>query len=220
MKILRRKNNTYHASSISFIDMLFNINMLFVLLFIGAFLLINPQAKKKDIESKAEMLVILTWPDNSPHDIDLWLKTPDDIIGYPHRENTYVHLERDDLGITNNFVPGKSKDQAEISARREVIVFRGKRDGRYVANVHFFMAKQKDGSVGWDGVPVPVTVELIQVNPTYEILSKKDIILTDPGQEETAFSFIISDDKVTEIDKNADEKIRSHYQDYVSGEHP
>ena len=172
----RRRKHQYFGSNIAFLDLLFNINMLFVLLFFAAIMLMNPDAKRKDIETKADMMVVMTWPDNSPHDIDVWIKTPEnDIIGYPHRENSYLHLERDDTGASSNFIPnGEAK--VEISARREVITFRGKANGRYVVNVNFYSAKDKMGNIQYKDVdPVPVHIELIQINPSYKILTKKDV---------------------------------------------
>lgn len=191
----------YHGSNISFIDMLFNIIIVFVLLFFIAVMLMNPVSKKEDIASKADLMITMTWPDNNPHDVDLWVKPPNGTaIFYNHRENSYVFLDRDDLGISNNFVM-KDGVRVPLSARREVMSFRGKESGRYVANVHFYLSKTPDGAKAdtYDGTPIPVTVELIQINPVYKILAKKEIVLTKVKEERTAFSFIIRDDTVSEI---------------------
>jgi cbb3-type cytochrome oxidase subunit 3 len=196
----------YHGSNISFIDMLFNILLAFVLLFFAVVLFINPPAKKKDIEAKADIIITMSWPDMSPHDIDLWVRPPDgNNIGFTHKENSYLFLERDDLGISNNFVI-KDGQKISLSPRREVVTFRGVMPGRYVVNTHFYMAKTTNGISGtFDGVPVPVVVELIQINPSYKILTRKEIILENPKEEKTAFSFIIRDDLVTDIDTETEE---------------
>ena len=65
-----------YVSSTAFIDLLFNIVIGVAFLFILAFLLINPVAKKQDIESKADYLIILTWDVESQDDIDLWVRDP------------------------------------------------------------------------------------------------------------------------------------------------
>ena len=49
------------SSAIGFTDMLFNILVGFSFLFIVAFLLIRPDAKKEDFERKAEYVIVLEW---------------------------------------------------------------------------------------------------------------------------------------------------------------
>lgn len=173
----------------------------------------NPDSKKKDIESKADLMIVLTWPDNSPHDIDLWLKTPDTMIGYPHRENSYAHLEQDNLGMTNNFIM-RDNERIEIPSRREVITFRGTPNGRYVVNVHFFAAY---GPEAGHGPTIPVTVELVQINPAYRVLVKKDLILETVKQEKTAFSFVINNNDIDDIDNDLDEPFLSTYSSLTDG---
>lgn len=205
----------YHGSNISFIDMLFNIIIVFVLLFFVTVMLMNPQSKKEDIESKADILITMTWPDLNPHDIDLWIKPPNgSAISYNHRENSYVFLDRDDLGISNNFMI-KDGEKIVLAPRREVVSFRGKQSGRYVANVHFFLSKTPEGAGlipgTYDGTPVPVVVELVQINPVYKILAKKEISLTKVKEERTAFSFIIRDEIVADIEIDIEEPFIQNY---------
>ena len=58
-------------STIGFIDLLFNILLGFAFLFIIAFLLIKPEAKKHDFERRAEFVVVLEWDHDASDDIDL-----------------------------------------------------------------------------------------------------------------------------------------------------
>ena len=69
------KRHRSYGSQVAFIDLLFNTLVGFVFLFILAFILINPIAKKSDIEVVAEFIVKINWPDASPDDIDLWMTT-------------------------------------------------------------------------------------------------------------------------------------------------
>lgn len=207
MKIGR--GSQYYGSNISFIDMLFNIIMLFVLLFFAAIMLINPDTKKNDIEAKAEMIITMSWPDNSPHDIDLWVNPPDKSpIGYSHSGNTYLFLERDDLGSSNNFIIKDGK-RVQIPTRREVMTFRGLPDGRFVVNVFFYSAKSsatgKTDSFD-EKNPLPIVVEMIQINPKYKVMIRKEVRLARIKEEATAFSFIIKDGEITDIDTSTDEK--------------
>jgi hypothetical protein len=197
-----KSNEQYHGSNITFIDMLFNILLVFALLLFWAITFMNVPAKKRDIEAKAELIVTMNWPDNSPHDIDMWIKVPEGMhIGYNHKENTYLFLERDDLGANNNFTI-KDGEKVVLPFRREVATFRGTPPGRYVVNSQFYLAKKMDGSplsAEYEGPPIPVELELIQLNPVYKILAKKTIHLSHQKDEKTAFSFIVRGDLVIDI---------------------
>ena len=78
-----------YKSTIGFTDMLFNILVGFAFLFIVAFLLIKPEAKKQDFERKAEFVVVMEWDHDQPDDIDLYVAAP---------TNSTVHFR---LPITN-----------------------------------------------------------------------------------------------------------------------
>ena len=54
-------NDPRYRSSFGFIDLLFNMLIGFVFLFMLAFLLINPVAKKETIKPKAEYFIELEW---------------------------------------------------------------------------------------------------------------------------------------------------------------
>ena len=72
-----RRTNSNQA----FVDMLYNKLIQFFVLFILAFILINPIAKEADIESKAEIIVTIDW-DEGDHDVDLWCKNPKGKTGH------------------------------------------------------------------------------------------------------------------------------------------
>jgi hypothetical protein len=188
--------------------MLFNIIIVFALIFFAAVLLMNEPTKKKDTEAKADMIVTMSWPDLSPHDVDLWIKAPDGApIYYSHKENSYLFLDRDDLGVSNNYIV-KDGEKIQLSVRREVASFRGMAPGRFVVNSMFYAAKKIDGTVEVDKSviePIPVVLELIQINPVYKILARKEMILTEVKEQKTAFSFIIRDGLITDIDTETEE---------------
>ena len=60
-----------YKSTIGFTDMLFNILLGFAFLFIIAFLLIKPEAKKEDFNRRAEFVVVMEWDEDAHGDIDL-----------------------------------------------------------------------------------------------------------------------------------------------------
>ena len=69
-------NNEKYKSTIGFTDLLFNILVGFAFLFIIAFLLIKPEAKKKDFDRNAEFVVIMEWDKEAKGDIDLYVEDP------------------------------------------------------------------------------------------------------------------------------------------------
>ena len=71
--MIRKRPKSYHSNT-SFLDILFNTLVGFVLLFIIAFLLISPVKKKKEIEQKAEYVITVTWPGELSDDVDSWLR--------------------------------------------------------------------------------------------------------------------------------------------------
>ena len=61
-----------YNSNLAFVDLLFNLILGFVFLFIISFILINDPEKKESIEQKAEYMIILSWDDDLNNDIDLF----------------------------------------------------------------------------------------------------------------------------------------------------
>ena len=56
-----RRHRSY-GSQVAFIDLLFNTLVGFVFLFVMAFILINPVAKKSNVELNAEFIITMKWP--------------------------------------------------------------------------------------------------------------------------------------------------------------
>jgi hypothetical protein len=73
-----KRSRTIIGSNLSFNDLLFNVLVGFVMLFVIAFLLINPITKKSDIPIKAEFLIIMHWPNALADDLDLWVQRDSD----------------------------------------------------------------------------------------------------------------------------------------------
>ena len=198
-------NNEKYKSTIGFTDLLFNILVGFAFLFIIAFLLIKPEAKKEDFERKAEFIVTLEWDHDAPDDIDLYVQDPQGgIVSYRHPTIHFMHLDKDDLGSVNDTVMINGR-RTTISLNREVVSIRGFARGEYIVNAHYYSNRRfLDGdtlddnkiiSVGKkrkDGA-LTVKVEVIKVNP-YAILWVGDHIFDHKGQEETFVRFRLDED--------------------------
>ena len=180
-----------YGSSVAFTDLLFNIVVGLAFLFLLAFILMNPIAKDKDIEEKSDFIIILTWDDESGDDIDLWLRDPlGNILSVKNREDALMHLDRDDLGLSNDKVMLPDGDYVYVYRNKEVASLRGTHEGEYLVNVHVYNKKPgKDSSMK----PSNIRVELIKLNP-YKEVTQAEFIAIKRGQEFTAFHFTLDED--------------------------
>ena len=170
-----------YGSNLSFNDVLFNVLLGFVVLFVLALLLINPITKKSDIPAKAEIMIIVEWDDESCDDIDTWVKGP--LMGAPisfqNKHSGMMHLDRDDLGRTSDtmIIDG---EKIVIKVNREVVTMRGIVAGDYYINIHVY--NKATGSE-----VTKYTVTLLDVNPYKEVyviqgeVTKRGDIVRLPG---------------------------------------
>ena len=167
---------------------------MFVFLFVIAFINIHPPLSKK-VNPKAELLITLTWPDKSDHDVDLWLLPPNgQPVGYANKQNGVIFLDRDDRGTVNDIVDTPTGKKI-ISFNQEIITFRGLPPGDYVVNVHLYKTNRSP-------LPVPCVVKMVKINPEFHIIVMSEISLHQQGEERTAFRFTIEDNgNVTDIDQ-------------------
>src|SRR5918995_519718 len=90
---------------VGFTDLLFNALLGFVVMFVLAYLMINPIARSGAVDPKAEFLITLTWPDGRKEDVDLYIEDPaGNLVWFREREAGLMHLDRDDLGLRNDVI--------------------------------------------------------------------------------------------------------------------
>ena len=147
---------------VGFTDLLFNALLGFVVMFVLAFILINPIARTGAVDPKAEFLITLAWPEGRAEDVDLYVRDPaGNLVWFRQREAGLMHLDRDDLGQHNDYV--------EVAGRKivnplnqEIVSVRGLVPGEFVVNVHLY---REHG-----GEPVPATVKVEKLNPKVELV--------------------------------------------------
>jgi len=179
----------HYKSSLAFTDLLFNVLIGFAFMFIIAFLLINPVEKDAEVEAKAEFMIIMEWDDQSAYDIDLWMMDPvGNIVGFPNMNAGLLHLDKDDLGQSNDTVILADGSTKIIYLNREVMTIRGIVSGEYVVNNHLYSMKGQAAKG-----PMDVTTRVIKLNPYMEVHTG---IVTLPvhGAEETVIRFTIGRD--------------------------
>jgi len=162
-------NKLKYKSSIGFTDLLFNLVIGFVYLFVIAFILINPVAKKGDVIKKAEYMVVIEWNHDYNDDVDLWMKDPaGNVVSFLRKSQGLMHLEKDDLGYSNDVYVKSNKEQI-IHLNREVLTLRGTVEGEYQVMAHVYNRKftKRDGEVRQD-LPGIIEVTVIKINPYVE----------------------------------------------------
>ena len=182
-------DTTRYKSTFGFVDLLFNLLVGFTFLFVLAFILINPIAKKDILDPKAEFLIVMTWDDQSKNDIDTWIKdNQGNVVSFRLKDIALVNLDRDDRGIVNDLYQyggdagtTQRRQKEEVQVNREVVSIRSKTPRTFVVTSHYY--HYHSGEVNREDV----TLELIRVNP-YEILQRKTVNLG-PRQEKHIFKF-------------------------------
>ena len=198
-------SNARFKSSLGFIDLLFNILLGFAFLFIIAFLLIKPEAKKKDFDRRAEFVIILEWDHDAPDDLDLYVQDPtNDKVSFRLPIANYMHLDKDDLGVRNDTIINADGTTSTVKINREVVTIRGIIAGEYIINAHYYSTRVYSGSqlepdertVDYRNKPqrdLTVKIELHKVTP-YSVLWAGEKKFTHRGQEETFLRFRLDTD--------------------------
>jgi hypothetical protein len=170
--------------------MLFKALQVIAFLFFIALLTMNPEAKTGKIDSKAEFIVTMNWPDNHPDDIDLYVEDPlGNIAWYHQREAGFLVLDRDDRGALNDSLIVNGK-KISSPIRQEIVSVRGIVPGEYTVNIHYYLKYFPNTPT----VPVPIMVKVEKLNPEVEIVYADTTTLEHPGQEKTALLFRVAED--------------------------
>ena len=161
--------------------MLFKALQVIAFLFFIALLAISPDSKDGKIDSKAEFIITLDWPDNHPDDLDLFVQDPiGNIAWYRHREAGFLTLDRDDRGGANDFILVNGR-KLPSPIREEIVTVRGIVAGEYTVNVSHFAATT--------GQPVAATVKVQKLNPTAQVVFDDKVVVDHTGDEKTAVRF-------------------------------
>ena len=172
--------------------MLFKALQVVAFLFFIALLVINPEAKQGKIDTKADFIITMTWPDSHPDDVDLYAEDPlGNIVWYHVREAGFMVLDRDDRGGLNNSIVVDGKRMSS-PIRQETVSIRGIIAGEYTVNVNHYLATTN--------APVPVSVKVEKVNPTVEVVHYDTFMVDHAGQEKTAVRFrVVDSGRVTDV---------------------
>jgi hypothetical protein len=177
-----------------FTDLLFNALLGFAFMFAIAFMLINSSEEEGNINTKAEVLISVQWPNEHPDDVDTVVEDPQGkLVWYHNRDSGLMHLDRDDRGNLADNINIKG-DVVSSPINQETVTVRGLQSGEYVINLLHYKSNFKE--------PLPVTVKVEKLNPTVELIYYGQHFLNGVGDEITALRFLVNGDKeVAEINQ-------------------
>ena len=170
-----------------FTDLLFNALLGFAFMFAIAFMLINSSEESGKIESKAEVLISVSWADSHPDDADAIVEDPQGgLVWYHNRDSGLMHLDRDDRGI---FADKMNVNGAAISnpINQEIVTVRKLQPGEYVVNLLHYKANYPE--------PLEVDVKVEKLNPEVELIYYGTHNLQGVGDERTAVRFTVDGNK-------------------------
>jgi hypothetical protein len=174
-----------YYSGTSFLDLLFNCLLVFVLLFTLAVIKMNAEQRKDAIAPKAEFVIMVTWPDECPDDVDTWLEDPvGNVAWFRHKAVGMMHLDRDDLGKQNDTIELPDGTSTISPYNQEVSTIRGAIPGEWTLNVHMYRKRTEK--------PTPVSVSVQKLNPTVSIVVQKEIVMARDWEEVTIARFEMS----------------------------
>ena len=171
----------------AFTDLLFNSLLGFAFMFAIAFMLISDPSDGGKIDSKAEILISVRWPDQHTDDVAAIVESPQGgIVWYKNRDTGLMHLHRDDRGI---FADKMNVDGAMISnpINQETVTVRALQSGEYVVNLLHYQANYDK--------PLTVDVKVEKLNPEVELVYYGSHELEGVGDEKTAVRFSVDSKK-------------------------
>lgn len=182
------------AGTDPFTDLLFNVLLGFILLFFVAILFLSPAEETGKIDIDAQYVISVTWPDNSPDDIDTWVEDPKgNLTWFKNRSSGLVHLDRDDRGMLNDTIEVQGK-KISNPLNQEIAAIRGQMPGEFVVNLHYYDTETFES--------VPVSVKVAKVNPVYTVAYYGVTTLSTKNEEKTAVRFTLtSSGDVTNINQ-------------------
>lgn len=196
------RNSTKYSQPFAWLDLVFNIMMSFAFLFVLSYVLIHVAGKDAEVKKpKAEMLVVMTWPDYAVEDIDLWLKLPNgETVSFRQTQNKLIGLERDDRGIVGDYVVDEAGISRSTPTNKEIITFRGLPAGKYQVSVHYYSAmggseiQRQKGAPVEPTPPYQVKVEITKLNPSVAQVFVGEVTVTTVGEEQPVVAFTIDAD--------------------------
>lgn len=191
-----------------FTDLLFNALLGFTFLFLISIMFMNPITKLGNVNLKAEYIITVSWPDNRPDDVDIWVEDPHgNLLSYLDQDVGWLQLDRDDQGNITDTVTIKGKEVV-YPMNQEVVTIRGIIAGEYTVNLYYYENRSNQ--------PVEATVKVEKVNPSLRLVYIDQLVLEKVDDEITVLRFTLgADGQFKDINHNP--KTLSNYHLEESG---
>jgi hypothetical protein len=150
-------------------------------MFTVVFIQLKIEQEEADITTNAEYVVILRWQDGVNHDVDLWVRDPNNnMLFFKTKEIGIMHLDRDDLGTINDSIYSDGQ-LITVKTNQEIATIRGFIPGEWVINAHFYRVSKEEK----DEMVARCNVTLTKLNPKARLILSENFTLTDYWQEKT-----------------------------------
>ena len=182
-----KSRKVYH-SNMSFMDMLFNTLLMFIVFFMISFVLIQPNKEDTNIKTNAEFVVTLTWTNTEKtgqDDVDIYIQDPTgNLLFYQTKQVGLMHLDRDDLGSQNDVFTLPDGTTCSYDFNQEIVTIRGFIPGEWIINIHMF-AKRSTNSAN-------VEVKVDRLNPSLKTIFYNKYTMHKYWEEITVVRFTMS----------------------------
>lgn len=182
-------NDKYEmGETTTFLDVLMSMLLFLSILFILAITMVNVSQVEHAVETKAEYIITVTWPNENEVDIDTHVQDPSGRrVWFSDTNNGLMHLDRDDVGAEPD-----SGGQFKYSDNREIVTLRGINVGEYIVNLHGYRMYSYNPIKQYENVPVHVTIQ--KVNPSVVLVFESEVVIEKGGSEVTVIRFELDKD--------------------------
>lgn len=194
------KNSRKFDFRTAYIDILIALLMGTVVIFMLTTLLIAPITQNSaGIKKNADYVITLEWPNELDCDVDLWIRDPlNNIVSYRQMEAGLMYFERDDQGKRRSIYEIDGKEIIIDPDNKEFVTLRGTFEGEYIVNVHLYSCLRKETNLGMKSgelIEVPLTVEIVRINPNFIVVKHIEMKMESIWQEKTVVRFVMDDKK-------------------------
>lgn len=200
-----KNNRRYGDFKLGYIDFLSaTVGVFAVLILMTSALMAITKKENEGIKKNAQFVFTATWSEKIDCDVDIWVRDPNNtLISYKHPEGGVTYIERDDMGHRRDMTYVNDELVLVNPENKEYATVRGIIPGEWVVNVHLYscqyITEDNDGigqPVGFKpGTPyeLPVSIEIIKINPDYETVFETSLKFTHIWQELTALTFRVNE---------------------------
>jgi hypothetical protein len=171
-----------YSTNISMNDLLWDMLLAFISLFVLTFAMMAQSKQVKSTELKGEFLIIMSWQNDHDDDMDIYVEDPNgSLVMFRRREDGLMHLDRDDLGAQNDII-NTPLGKIEYKDNREIVTIRGLSSGEFSVSCHAFNKRSTE--------PTTVNISVEKINP-YSVIATKSVVMEKTGEEKMLVRFTV-----------------------------